>query len=133
MKICVTSTGCELSSDIDARFGRCSYFIIADPDTMEFEALENTPGGGGAGVRSGEIMDSKNVEAVITGNLGPNAYAALEAGGIVMYTGCTGTVIDAIRKFKNGELSATDAPTTASHTGLGGASHRRGRVRRNSG
>ena len=41
MKIAITSSGSELKSTIQARFGRCAFFIIIDPDTMLFETIEN--------------------------------------------------------------------------------------------
>ena len=31
MKIAVTSTGTELTSEMDPRFGRAAYFLIVDP------------------------------------------------------------------------------------------------------
>jgi predicted Fe-Mo cluster-binding NifX family protein len=36
MKIAVSSTGQTLESAVEARFGRCPYFLIVDPATMEF-------------------------------------------------------------------------------------------------
>ena len=98
MKVAITATGPTLDADIDPRFGRCQYFIIADPDTMEFEALEN-PGamaGGGAGVSTAQTIASKGVEAVLTGNCGPNAYQVLSAADIKVVTGVSGKVRDAI-------------------------------------
>jgi len=41
MKIAISATGPTLEDEVDPRFGRCPYFIIIDPDTMEFEALDN--------------------------------------------------------------------------------------------
>jgi len=41
MKIGITAKGDNLDSEVDPRFGRCKYFIIVDPDTLEFEAIEN--------------------------------------------------------------------------------------------
>jgi len=42
MKIAVSATGLTLDAEVDPRFGRCQYFVIVDPETMEFEALENS-------------------------------------------------------------------------------------------
>jgi len=50
MKIAITATGPELNASVDPRFGRCAYFIIVDPQTMEYSSIENpniSLGGGG--------------------------------------------------------------------------------------
>lgn len=41
MKICVTATDENISAALDLRFGRCPYFILVDPETMEFKAVDN--------------------------------------------------------------------------------------------
>ena len=94
MKIAVTSTGPDLESQVDPRFGRCAYFLFINTDTMEFEAVEN-PNlalGSGVGIQSSQLMGEKNVQAVLTGNCGPNAYQALSAAGIQVTVGVNGSV-----------------------------------------
>jgi len=105
MKICITSQGDNLDSQVDPRFGRCKYFIIVDPETMEFEAIENPNinAFGGAGTDSAQIIASKGVEIVLTGDVGPNASRALESAGIKVITGITGSVKDIIEKYKKGD------------------------------
>jgi len=41
MKIAVSSTGPELDDLVDPRFGRCSYYVVVDPETLLFEAVPN--------------------------------------------------------------------------------------------
>jgi len=41
MKIAISATGSDLDAEVDPRFGRCRYYIIADPETGEFEAVNN--------------------------------------------------------------------------------------------
>ena len=52
MKIAITSTGKDLDSQVDPRFGRCAYFLIVNIDDMSFEAIDNASMslGGGAEV-----------------------------------------------------------------------------------
>ena len=38
MKIAISATGSTLDAEVDPRFGRCQYFILAEPETMKFEA-----------------------------------------------------------------------------------------------
>lgn len=122
MKICITSQGKTLDSQIDPRFGRCAYFIIIDPDTMEFEAIENSSAQsmGGAGIQSGQLISSKGIKALITGNVGPNAFQTLQASGIEMITGVSGVVKDAAIKYKTGVFKPTNSSTVGSHYGIKG-------------
>ena len=121
MKIAISARGATLDVEIDPRFGRCQYFVIADPDTMEFEALENSGAmaGGGAGISTAQTIAGKGIEAVLTGNCGPNAYQVLTAAGIKVVTGVSGKVQDAIQNYKSGKLKASSQPNVAEHFGMG--------------
>ncbi|MCK4463242.1 MAG: NifB/NifX family molybdenum-iron cluster-binding protein [Candidatus Omnitrophica bacterium] len=121
MKICITSQGDNLEAQVDPRFGRCPYFIIADTDTLEFEAMQNPSMGamGGAGVQSGQFIASRNVKAVLTGNVGPNAFQTLQAAGIEIIIGASGSIKEAIEKYNKGELKATDNPSVDRKFGMG--------------
>ena len=103
MNICITAQGKDLESLVDPRFGRCQYFIIADTDSLEFEAVvnPNMDTSGGAGIQSGQLMAEKKVKAVLTGNVGPNAFQTLKAAEIEIITGVSGNIKQAIEKYKN--------------------------------
>jgi predicted Fe-Mo cluster-binding NifX family protein len=120
MKICITSHGNTLESQVDPRFGRCAFFIVVDTDTMEFEAIENNQAQamGGAGVQSGKIVSEKGVEVLLTGNVGPNAYQTLQASGVNIITGISGLVQEAIEKYKNRESKPINEPSVESHFGM---------------
>jgi len=120
MKICVTSEGANLGSKVDPRFGRCRYFIIADTGTLEFEAIENPniESTGGAGIQSAQLVGSKQVKAVVTGNVGPNAFQTLQAAGVEVFTNASGTIKEAIEKYKKGEFKAVSGPSVGSHSGM---------------
>jgi predicted Fe-Mo cluster-binding NifX family protein len=121
MKIAITSKGSNLDSEVDPRFGRCQYFIIADPQTLEFEAQENSAAisAGGAGIASGQMIAGKGVKAVLTGNCGPNAYQVLSSAGIQVITGVSGKVKDAIAMYKTGKYQQASQPTVGAHFGMG--------------
>src|SRR4030066_897247 len=122
MKIAISSTGKYLDLQIDPRFGRCQYFIFLDPETMEFEAAENQglAAMGGAGVQAAQLVVQKGVNALITGNLGPNAASALSASGIKVYLVPGGTVKEVIEGYKAGNLREASGATVAPHFGMGG-------------
>ena len=126
-KICVTSTGETLEAQVDPRFGRCAYFIIADPETLRFEAVSNAAlmASGGAGIQAAQAVSARNVEAVITGSVGPNAFSALDSSDIKILTGASGTVKDAIEMYKASKLREISTPGP-SHMGMGGGGGRGG-------
>jgi len=123
MKICITSSGPGMDADMDPRFGRCQYFLLVDPETMAFEAIENPNLGaaGGAGIQSAQLVANRGVQALITGQVGPNAYSTLQAAGVKIITGVSGTIKDVADRFKKGEFSAyTQGPTVQAHFGMRG-------------
>lgn len=121
MKICITSEGKTLDSKVDSRFGRCQNFIFFDTDTGKFEAQENVNAQfqGGAGIQSAQLVNSKDAKAVLTGNVGPNAFQTLSAAGIQIYTGVSGTVKEAVEAYKSGKLKITEIPSVGSKFGMG--------------
>ncbi len=123
MKIAVTSTGPTLDDNVEARFGRCPYFLIIDTDTMQYESIEN-PNialGGGAGIQSAQLMSEKGVTTVLTGNCGPNAFNVFGQAGIQVIVGVSGVVRNAVEQFKTGAFSSSSGPNVASHFGIDAA------------
>jgi len=123
MKIAVTSTGPSLDNDVEARFGRCPYFLIIDTETMQYEAIEN-PNislGGGVGIQSAQLMSEKGVTTVLTGNCGPNAFNVFGQAGMQVIVGVSGPVGAAVEQFKTGALSSASGPSVASHFGMNAA------------
>ena len=135
MKIAVSANSPDLDTDIDPRFGRCQYLILVDADTMNFEALNNSGGlgSGGAGIATAQLIAGKQVEAVLTGNCGPNAYQVLSAAGIKVVTGVSGKIKDAILGYKSGKLQASLQPNVAGHFGMGRSAGGGGGMRRGMG
>ena len=121
MKIGVTSTGPTLDDMVAARFGRCPYFLIIDPDTMEFEALPNPniSQGGGAGIQSAQLMADRDVAAVLTGNCGPNAIKTFGTAGIQVISGVSGLVRQAVQQYISGTPEQTSAPNVDNPSGTG--------------
>lgn len=121
MKVCISSTGNNLESIIDPRFGRCPFFIIVDIQTEKFEAIPN-PGanfGGGAGIAAAQLIASQNVEAIISGNFGPNAFEVLQSAKIKIYPGVFNlTVKQGIEKFKNNQLQESSQPSGPNYMGM---------------
>lgn len=120
MKLAISSSGRDLNSRLDPRFGRCAYFLVINPDDMRFEVFNNESSvlRGGAGIQSAQFLASKRVDAVITGHCGPNAVQTLSAAEIELFTGQTGIVKEIVERFKKGELRPTSEATVDSHFGM---------------
>ncbi len=113
MKIAITSTGKTLDAQVDQRFGRAELFLILDTETDEIEVVDNQQNlnaAQGAGIQSAETVINQEIEVLITGHCGPNAYRTLQAAGVKIVTDAQGTVGQMVEKFKKGELGyAQDA------------------------
>lgn len=107
MKICLTSMGETIDSQLDPRFGRCNYFIIYDTESTIYKVLKNVASNisHGAGIESVQTILKENVDVVITGNLGPNALRALNTSNIKIMTNINGTIKEIIEKIRNKEIS----------------------------
>lgn len=120
MKICVTSTGNNKNSEIDLRFGRCSYFAVIDDEAQSFEFVSN-PGINsvqGAGITSAQKVIDLKVDTVLTGNIGPNAMKLLKGSDVKIYSLNGGNVEEALSSFKEKGLSEITNPGPA-HFGMG--------------
>jgi predicted Fe-Mo cluster-binding NifX family protein len=121
MKICVTAVSDTLDAQMDQRFGRCQYFLFVDSETMESEAISNESSyaAHGAGIQAAQTVANNGAKVVITGNVGPNAFRVLSAAEIKVVTGASGSVQDAIEKYKKGKLQEITGPTVGGHLGMG--------------
>lgn len=118
MKIVVTSKGTGLESEVDARFGRARYFLVVDTESGEFVTVDNEQNLNatqGAGIQAARKVSETGAEAVVTGNVGPRAFATLNAAGIKVYISASGTVAEAVEQFKSGILKPTDGANVESH------------------
>ncbi len=122
MKIAITASGDNLDCQLDPRFGRCQNFLIIDQDTMDFEVMSNESAmaSGGAGIQAAQTIVNTGINALITGNLGPNAYEILSAAGIETMTGASGTVRHALEQYKKGSLQSALGATVGAHAGMPG-------------
>ncbi len=132
MKIAVSAAGKGLDSQVDIRFGRCPNFVIAEMEDHEIKNasdLENTAVAqmGGAGITAAQLVADQGVQAVITGNMGPRAFAVFQQLGIKIYQG-SGTVREVLQKFAKGELEEIRDATGPMFMGRpGGAGDGQGR------
>ena len=122
MKIAISSSGKTLDSALDPRFGRCACFLVIDPADMSYEAFDNQSAAqsGGAGIQAAQFLADKNVSAVITGHVGPNAVQILSAAAIEIFAQQQGTIREVVERYKNNRLNSTAQSTVGRHFGMGG-------------
>lgn len=122
MRIVVTSAGRDLDAPASPVFGRCPFYIFVDTDTMEFEAVENPAmsAAGGAGIQAAQFVVSQGVQAVLTGNVGPNAFQVFQAAGVPVLLLPEGTVRGAVEAYKAGRLGSSADANVAAHAGMRG-------------
>ena len=118
MNIAITAEGKDISARVDPRFGRAKWFVIYDTDSEVFEAIDNEqvlnlPQG--AGIQAAQRVVDLNVEVVLTGHCGPNAFRTLTAAGVKVVVGVSGTVKEAIQQYKSGAIKPATSPDVESH------------------
>jgi len=126
MRIIVSAQGESLDAPASPVFGRCPTYILVDTVTGEFQALPNPAmnQGGGAGIQAAQFVVEQGAQAVLSGNLGPNAFDVLQAAGIPTYVVTEGTVRQAVEAFKAQRLQPMGSANVAAHAGMGGGGGR---------
>lgn len=120
MKVVVCSEGPGLDAATSPVFGRCPMYVFVDTDTMNVVSIsnpaQNAPGG--AGIEAAQFVVSEGAQAVIAGNVGPNACTVLSGAGVPAYLVGQSTVAQAVEDFGLGRLSqlSLSAPSRHSQT-----------------
>ena len=116
MKIAISATEGNLNATVDARFGRAAWVLIVDAITGQLiEAIDNSSGKAvahGAGIKAAALVADKDVQAVLTGRVGPKALPVLEKANVQIVNDVSGTVQDAIASF-SGEARTTGSEQPA--------------------
>jgi predicted Fe-Mo cluster-binding NifX family protein len=120
MKIALCAQDKSQSALLDPRFGRCRYFALIDTakETWEFIPNPGATSGGGAGIQAAQELASRNIQAVIAGQLGPNAMSVLQAAGIKVYSAAGNTVQEAYQNFLNNNAELLKAANAPPHAGI---------------
>ncbi len=119
MKIAISASGTTMDSKIDPRFGRASYFLIVDPEQADIiDVIDNRASqeaAHGAGINAATLVAQSGAGVVLTGRVGPKAYAILRAAGIKVVSEIGGTARDALEIFASGNTHYSDGPDGDAH------------------
>jgi len=123
MQVVVTAQASGLDASVSPLFGRCPAYVFVDTETMEADSVGNpaASAAGGAGIQAAQFVLGRQPDAIITGNLGPNANGVIMASGVKVYRHSgSGTVRDAVAACVDGKLEAMSGSNVAGHFGTGG-------------
>ena len=120
MKIVISAGGAGLDSPASPVFGRCPMFLLVDTETLASEAVENpaASAGGGAGIQAAQFVIQRGAQAVLSGNVGPNAYQVFDAAGIPVYLHGEESARRALEAFVAGKLSESGGANVVAHAGM---------------
>lgn len=119
MKLAVTSQPPGELNVLTYPLRRAPTFTLVEIDgsnVKSVEVVDNPTGGafGGAGPAAAQFPANMKVNAVITCNIGPNAFAALSTLGIKVYTSSPGITGEEVKKYVSGELTQESSRLNAS-------------------
>ena len=118
MKIAISAEGKELNDKMDPRFGRAKGFMIYETETGKADYIDNNQNlesAQGAGIQSARTVIDAGAEALVTGNVGPKAFTALNSANISIYLFNGGSINEAITAFKEGKLTKTTDANVEGH------------------
>ena len=113
MKLVISSEGPNPCDQVDPRFGRARYLIQYDSTFESFVSSDNSEqsvAAQGAGILAAQKVVGFGAEALLTGHCGPKAFQVLAEADVKIYSGIEGTVLNAVKSWKNGDLVPLTAP-----------------------
>jgi len=113
MKVAIpVAEDCGLESLVYGHFGSAPVFVLVDSETMSVESLGNRDQAHVHGQCSPmQALAGTSPDAVVVGGIGAGAVRGLRAAGIKVYRCDGGTVAQAVRQLKAGELPEMNEDT----------------------
>lgn len=119
MKVIITAQGELITDKVDPRFGRTSFFIRFNTEAKDCDVFDNKQQfetTQGAGLQAAKQVADMQADVVITGHVGPKAFAALKMSGIKIFRHSKEkTVKETMALFKQGELEEIMNSDVESH------------------
>jgi predicted Fe-Mo cluster-binding NifX family protein len=118
--IAISTARKSLDARVEGLFGRARFFVLADPNTLEWEAIDNLANISGnqlIGIMTAQNLVRRNIQTVMTGKCGSKAFAELKAAGVQVVLDTKGTVRQALEKFRRGDFSPATGPNVSEARG----------------
>ena len=106
-RVAVVSQGEGLEAPLGLRFGTCSFFVLVDPATLEWEVVRVEPDGPTREVNLQGIraVARSGADVLITPHIHAECCKALQALAVTVYLAPEGiTVREAIERYRQGGL-----------------------------
>ncbi len=125
MKVAISANSEDINGQVNPVFGRCPGFIIAEVEDSEikkheFVGNDAMNAAGGAGIAAAQTVINQGVQAVISGNVGPNAFAVFKQSGIKFYPASGMGIQEAVKKMAEGALKETGNASVSPNFGMRG-------------
>ena len=111
MKIAIALEENSYSSSADRRLGRAAYFILINPETNDYEIIENEAKdeATGAGLKAVRTLVNLGVNEIIAGEIGPKAAVLINEFEIPVYKmGEFAKVSEILKNYKENKLEKYD-------------------------
>jgi len=110
MNIVLTAKGPGLGAWLDPDFGRCGHLMLVDDENC-FDAWPNPRRGTADAAALARDLVARQVDAVVTGVISPDAYAILAEAGIPVYLVEVDAILTLAEAVREGALQPADAAT----------------------
>ena len=110
--IALAIDGSDINSNLAAKLGIASHFILFNTETSGYEFFANAGAGqSGAGAQAVVFIISKNADVLLASYCSPNMKEHLTSAGIEVVDGVSGTAREALDRYINGEFQAAATET----------------------
>lgn len=107
MKLVIASQGNDMFSMVNPDLGTAKFFLLVDTALGQITAHisnEHADVAGGVDMQAARDVLSLGGEALISGDISPEAVATLQAANADIYIGAKGTVARAVEQYKLNQL-----------------------------
>lgn len=102
MKFGVIAEGDGLDSLVAEDFGHAPYFLLVDPDSLDYTVVENEYANGeGAGYKVAKAISELGVDVVIVGGIGTHGMKILQDAGIRVFSDMDDTAENCIKEVRD--------------------------------
>ena len=114
MLTAVTTDSPVLNSLVSQNFGRCTFFILFDENKNSTEINRNPFAntlGIGAGIQLAQLLVKKNVDLIITNQMGNGPFRLLISASIKVFHGMGLTAVQAVELLAKNDLPLMTIPS----------------------